>query len=161
VSVGISIRRIAAALAIALVIPLTGCTPASGGDGTVALLLPESKTTRYEAVDRPIFEQRIAELGDYRVLYSNADQDPAKQQAQAEAALASGVSVLVLDPVDAEAARSIVAASNAAGLSSRMTGCPRAGASPTTSPSTMSASASCRATHSPRLSARRPETPAC
>jgi D-xylose transport system substrate-binding protein len=80
---------------------------------TIALLLPESKTARYEANDRPVFEKRVSELGDYQVLYSNADQDAAKQQAQAEAALASGVKALVLDPVDAEASISIVAAANA------------------------------------------------
>ncbi|WP_167044469.1 substrate-binding domain-containing protein [Salinibacterium sp. ZJ454] len=79
-----------------------------GSDGTIGLLLPESKTSRYEAFDRPLFEARVAELGNFEVLYSNADQDAAKQQQQAESALASGVDVLVLDPVDAEAAVSIV-----------------------------------------------------
>jgi D-xylose transport system substrate-binding protein len=84
-----------------------------GGGAKIGLLLPESKTTRYEAYDRPIFEDKIAELGDYEVLYSNADQDAAKQQQQAESALASGVAVLVLDPVDADAAVSIVNAAKA------------------------------------------------
>lgn len=84
-----------------------------GGTGTIALLLPESKTTRYESFDRPLFEAKVAELGDYEVLYSNADQDAAKQQQQAESALASGVDVMVLDPVDAAAAASIVGAASA------------------------------------------------
>ncbi len=101
-------------LALALV-SLGACAPQETGV-TVALLLPESKTARYEALDRPFFTERLAELGDYRVLYSNADQDAAKQQAQAEAALASGVAVLVLDPVDSAAAVSIVIAANAAGV---------------------------------------------
>ena len=87
---------------------LTACTTGSAAV-KIALLLPESKTARYEAFDRPFFEKRIHELGDYEVLYSNADQDAAKQQSQAEAALASGVRVLVLDPVDSAAAVSIVA----------------------------------------------------
>ena len=87
----------------------------------IALLLPESKTARYESLDRPFFEERIAELGDaagihYEVLYSNADQDAAKQQSQAEAALISGADVLVLDPVDSAAAVSIVRAANAQGV---------------------------------------------
>jgi D-xylose transport system substrate-binding protein len=87
----------------------------------IALLLPESKTTRYESVDRPYFEARIAELGEssgiqYQVLYSNADQDAARQQSQAEAALTSGAEVIVLDPVDSSAAVSIVRAANAAGV---------------------------------------------
>ena len=93
---------------------LTGCSPAGSDSGIkIAFLLPESKTARYESNDRPYFENRIHELGEYEVLYSNADQDAAKQQSQAEAALASGVKVLVLDPVDSEAAVSIVTAANA------------------------------------------------
>jgi len=97
---------------------LTGCVGigAETDSAKIALLLPESKTARYESFDRPFFEKRISELGDYEVLYSNADQDAAKQQSQAEAALASGVSVLVLDPVDSAAAVSIVTAANAQGV---------------------------------------------
>lgn len=101
-------------------IGLSACATESGSPGEsegdaikIALLLPESKTARYEAFDRPFFEDKIAELGNYEVLYSNADQDAAKQQTQAEAALTSGVKVLVLDPVDATAAVSIVTAANA------------------------------------------------
>jgi len=112
--------RIRAALALAVAAGLTlgaaGCLPVepgSTGAPKIALLLPESKTARYEASDRPFFEAKIASLGDYEVLYSNADQDAAKQQSQAEAALASGVKVLVLDPVDSNSAVSIVAAANA------------------------------------------------
>jgi D-xylose transport system substrate-binding protein len=96
----------------------TGGGGSDGGDGagTIALLLPESKTTRYESFDRPLFEAKVADLGDYKVLYSNADQDAAKQQQQAESALASGVDVMVLDPVDAAAAVSIVNAASAQGV---------------------------------------------
>lgn len=95
---------------------LAGCAAPPTDAVTIALLLPESRTARYEAFDRPFFEERIVQLGDYTVLYSNADQDAAKQQSQAEAALASGVSVLVLDPVDSAAAVSIVIAANAQGV---------------------------------------------
>ncbi len=45
---------------------------------------------------------------DCEIIYSNADQDPAKQQQQAEAALTKGAKVLVLDPVDAASAAAIV-----------------------------------------------------
>jgi D-xylose transport system substrate-binding protein len=95
---------------------LVACAPAGDGAIKIALLLPESKTARYETFDRPFFEARIAELGDFEVLYSNADQDAAKQQSQAEAALASGAAVIVLDPVDGAAAVSIVSAANAQGV---------------------------------------------
>ncbi len=82
----------------------------SGGDGAkVALLLPESKTTRYEEQDRPGFERRVEEIcKDCEVIYSNADQDPAKQQQQAEAAITQGAQVLVLDAVDVKSAGAMV-----------------------------------------------------
>lgn len=118
-----SIRRAAtrfAGFAVASLLVATGLSACytPGGDAVpkIALLLPESKTARYEAFDRPFFEARVAELGDYEVLYSNADQDAAKQQSQAEAALASGIAVLVLDPVDSAAAASIVTAANSHGV---------------------------------------------
>jgi D-xylose transport system substrate-binding protein len=81
-----------------------------GGGGSIALLLPESKTARYESQDRPNFEKKVQELcPDCEIIYSNADQDPAKQQQQAEAALTKGAKVMVLDPVDAASAGAIVA----------------------------------------------------
>jgi D-xylose transport system substrate-binding protein len=77
--------------------------------GKIALLLPESKTARYESQDRPNFERKLKELcPDCQEIYSNADQDAAKQQQQAEAALTQGAKVLVLDPVDAASAAAIV-----------------------------------------------------
>ncbi len=80
-----------------------------GGGGTIALLLPENQTPRYESADRPYFEDKVKAIcPDCSVLYSNATQDASKQQSQAEAALTQGVDVLVLDPVDATAAAGIV-----------------------------------------------------
>jgi D-xylose transport system substrate-binding protein len=80
-----------------------------GGGGSIALLLPETKTARYESQDRPNFEAKAKELcPDCEILYSNADQDAAKQQQQAEAAITKGAKVLVLDPVDAASAGAIV-----------------------------------------------------
>jgi len=76
----------------------------------IALLLPESKTARYESHDRPLFERKVKALcPECEVLYANADQDAARQQAQAEAALTNGATVLVLDPVDSASASAIVA----------------------------------------------------
>jgi D-xylose transport system substrate-binding protein len=85
-----------------------------GGGGKIALLLPESKTTRYESQDRPAFEKKVKALcSDCEIIYSNADQDPAKQQQQAEAALTKGAKVMVLDAVDAASAGAIVAKAKA------------------------------------------------
>ena len=91
---------------------LAACAPSPGDAGpTIALLLPESKTSRYEGIDRPVFEAVVAErCPTCRVVYANAGQDAARQQAQAESALTQGASVLVLDAVDAAAARSLVTA---------------------------------------------------
>ena len=89
----------------------SGSSSAGGAKASgkkIALLLPESKTTRYESLDRPLFEAAIkAQCPDCTVIYSNADQDAAKQQQQAESALTQGADVLVLDPVDSKAAASI------------------------------------------------------
>ena len=113
------------ALAIAAV-AVAGCgtnKSSSGGgggggggskSGSIALLLPESKTARYESQDRPGFENKLKALcPSCNVIYSNADQDASKQQQQAEAALSQGVDVMVLDPVDGAAAAAIVNQANA------------------------------------------------
>jgi D-xylose transport system substrate-binding protein len=50
---------------------------------------------------------------DCQILYSNANQDAAAQQNQADAALTNGAKVLVLDPVDSASAASIVSKAKA------------------------------------------------
>ena len=94
---------------------LAACGSNDDGDGgsdegkTIALLLPETKTTRYESFDKPLFEAKVKELCDScKVDYLNADQDASKQQQQAQSAITNGASVLVLDPVDGKAATTIV-----------------------------------------------------
>ena len=53
----------------------------SGPSEKIALLLPESKTARYEAQDRPLFEAKMKALcPNCKIIYSNADQDASKQQ---------------------------------------------------------------------------------
>jgi D-xylose transport system substrate-binding protein len=80
-----------------------------GGGGKVALLLPESKTTRYEAHDHPEFEANLKRhCPDCELIYSNANQDASQQQDQVEAALTEGIDVLVLDPVDSASAAAMV-----------------------------------------------------
>jgi D-xylose transport system substrate-binding protein len=90
--------------------------PASTG-GTIALLLPETKTTRYETADKPDFEAKMKELcPDCQIIYSNANQDATQQLSQAEAALTNGAQVLVLDPVDSAAAGAIADKAKAQGV---------------------------------------------
>jgi D-xylose transport system substrate-binding protein len=80
----------------------SGSTAASSsGKAKIGLLLPETKTARYEAHDRPQFTNKVKALcPSCTVLYQNASQDAQKQLTQAEAMLASGANVLVLDAVD-------------------------------------------------------------
>jgi D-xylose transport system substrate-binding protein len=97
-----------------------GCGSGGGGgsaassapateSATIALFLPESKTTRYEQFDKPVFEAKLKQLcADCQFLYFNADQDAAKQQSQVESALTQGADVLVLDAVDADAVAPLV-----------------------------------------------------
>ena len=82
---------------------------ARSGDGqTVALLLKENKTARWEKFDKPFFTEALrAQCPDCKLLYNNAEQDSAKQQAQADAALANGAKVLVITPVDSKASAAI------------------------------------------------------
>jgi D-xylose transport system substrate-binding protein len=89
---------------------LAACGGDDGGGGPkIALLLPESKTTRYEAHDHPEFEEAMkAACSDCELIYSNADQDASAQQSQMEAALTDGADVVVLDAVDAASAASMV-----------------------------------------------------
>jgi D-xylose transport system substrate-binding protein len=97
-------------------------TSASGGGGggkaaKIALLLPETKTARYESQDRPNFERKVKELcANCEIVYSNADQDPAKQLSQVEAAITKQVNVMVLDPVDSASAAGMVAKAKAANI---------------------------------------------
>lgn len=105
----------------AVAVGLAACGSSSSSDGgsakTIALLLPESKTTRYDSQDKPLFEAKVKELcPDCVIDYQNADQDAAKQQTQAEAEIAKKVDVLVLDPVDGDAAGAIVNKAKDAGI---------------------------------------------
>ena len=113
-------RTALAVLAVGAVAGLAACgdddESSSGGSsssgdkkgGKIALLLPETKTARYEAADRPFFEEKVKALcSDCEIIYSNADQDASKQQSQAEAAITQGAKVLVLDPVDSASAAGI------------------------------------------------------
>ncbi|WP_072687802.1 ABC transporter substrate-binding protein [Rhodococcus marinonascens] len=114
-------QKKSALLAVAAAtIPTLAACGSGGGDSdqtTVALLLPETKTARYEAKDRPAFTEKFQELcGDCELLYYNADQDPSKQQQQVEAAITQGASVLVLDPVDGKSAAALANRANQAGI---------------------------------------------
>jgi len=100
---------VSAGALLLLVAVAAGCGGGGGNGGKIALLLPESKTSRYEAHDRPEFEEKVEELcSDCEIIYSNANQNASQQQSQAEAALTQGAEVMVLDAVDATSASAMV-----------------------------------------------------
>ncbi|GIH91712.1 solute-binding protein [Planobispora siamensis] len=88
-------------------------TPGATGNAAgfkIGLLLPESKTARYEKFDRPYITEEIAALcPSCEVVYNNANQDPNQQQQQVDSMLTNNVKVLILDAVDAKAIASSVA----------------------------------------------------
>jgi D-xylose transport system substrate-binding protein len=114
------LKRVAVAICVLVAVSLVavGCGDdddggGGGGGPTIALLLPENQTPRYESADRPYFEDEVNRIcSDCDILYSNAAEDATKQQSQAEAALTQGADVLVLDPVDAASAAAIVQKAN-------------------------------------------------
>src|SRR6201746_2827176 len=77
--------------------------------GTVAFLMPDQASTRYEQNDFPGFKAEMAKLcPDCKVLYQNANGDVAQQQQQFNSVIAQGAKVIVMDPVDSTAAASLV-----------------------------------------------------
>jgi len=93
----------------------TGQSASAASKTKIALLLPESKTARYEAQDKPLFTKKVKALcPNCQIVYSNANQDSSKQQDQADAALSQGVKAMVLDPVDSASAAVIVKKANKA-----------------------------------------------
>jgi hypothetical protein len=82
---------VAVAWLVLLAILSGACSDAVSEGPRIALLLPETKTARYETQDRPAFEARLAEVcPDCEAMVHNAGHDAARQQAQAEAALTNG-----------------------------------------------------------------------
>jgi D-xylose transport system substrate-binding protein len=112
--------------AVAVVGALAACSSgtATGGEcgggeeaGNIAFLMPDLASTRYEQQDAPLFTEKVGELcPECEVNYQNADGDPATQQEQAEAAIADGADVIVLDAVDTKAAAAIVVNAQSQGI---------------------------------------------
>jgi D-xylose transport system substrate-binding protein len=126
----LSIGLMVLAMALAACGPSATPTPAmteapaatqapAASSGKIAILLPETKTARYESQDLPNFKDKLQSLGfdvAKNLIYSNANQDASAQQQQAEAALTNGAKVLVLDPVDSNAAAVIADEAKAKGV---------------------------------------------
>jgi D-xylose transport system substrate-binding protein len=102
------------AFAVLLVVGLgllAGC--AGKKPPTVAFLLPENVTPRWEGADAPLFKAALQKLiPNVQVDVLNALNDPSKQLSQAEAELTKGAKVLVVAAVDQKAAAVIVNTAN-------------------------------------------------
>ncbi|MFI1935984.1 sugar ABC transporter substrate-binding protein [Streptomyces purpureus] len=118
---GVTALAGAAALCLGAV-ATSGAAPGSTAQAAqneirIGLLLPESKTTRYEKFDRPYIEQKIKELApEAQIDYYNAAESPTTQQQQVNTALAKGDKVLILDAVDAKSIQSSVQKAHDAGV---------------------------------------------
>ncbi|MFD8686633.1 sugar ABC transporter substrate-binding protein [Streptomyces sp. NPDC059651] len=110
----------AAALSLGAVATSGAAQPAAGhraDEVKIGLLLPESKTTRYEKFDRPYIEDKIKELAPgAEIDYYNAAESATTQQQQVNTALAKGDQVLILDAVDAKSIQSSVQKARDAGV---------------------------------------------
>jgi D-xylose transport system substrate-binding protein len=85
--------------------------------GTVAFLMPDQASTRYEQHDFPGFKAEMSKLCPAcKVLYQNANADVAQQQQQFNSVISQGAKVIVLDPVDSTAAASLVRMAQAQGI---------------------------------------------
>lgn len=84
---------------------------------TVAFLMPDQNSTRYEEHDHPGF---VAELHKScptcKVLYQNANGDATRQQQQFNSVMSQGAKAIVLDPVDSSAAVSLVKQAQSRGI---------------------------------------------
>ncbi|WP_417260733.1 MULTISPECIES: sugar ABC transporter substrate-binding protein [Alphaproteobacteria] len=83
----------------------------------VVMLLPENVNARWEKQDAFFFKQAMSEMApDATVEVFNANNDVATQQRQAEQALTRGAKVLVVIPIDGEAAAIIADAAEEEGV---------------------------------------------
>ena len=86
-------------------------------NATVAFLMPDQASTRYEQHDYPGFKAEMEKLcATCTVIYQNANSDVALQQQQFNSVIAQGAKVIVLDPVDSAAAAGLVQLAQSQGI---------------------------------------------
>lgn len=99
----------ASALTLSLMSGVAFAQNSAPSNATVAFLMPDEGSTRYEMHDHPGFVAEMTKLcAGCKVLYLNADADVAKQQQQFNSVITQGAKVIVIDPVDSSAAASLV-----------------------------------------------------
>lgn len=115
---GVGWRGLVVLVAAILVAATAGCGGGSGGgsdEKKIALLLPNEHAVRYQ--DRYGFDRKVKEeCPKCKVLFGNAQDSAARQQAQAERLLDEGADVLVVDPVEPRAASRVVRTASQMGV---------------------------------------------
>jgi D-xylose transport system substrate-binding protein len=118
------------AAVLALAVPVAACgsdksggssgssssSSGSKGSGSVAVLLPDSKSsTRWETVDRPFLKKAFDAAG-VKSTITNAEGDKSAQQQQAEQAITNGAKVLLLVNLDSGSGAAIAANAKSQGV---------------------------------------------
>jgi D-xylose transport system substrate-binding protein len=112
-------KRITVLTSSAILTALLGVGGAyAQADGaTVAFLMPDQGSTRYEEHDWPGFQAEMQKLcATCKLIYQNATADASLQQQQFNSVIAQGATVVVLDPVDSAAAASLVQQAHSQGI---------------------------------------------
>ena len=113
-------KKIADAMALATTLLIGACGIGQAApltNETVAFLMPDHASTRYEEHDFPGFQAAMKKLcPDCKILYQNADADATKQQQQFNSVISQGAKAIVIDPVDSTAAASLVKAAQDKGI---------------------------------------------
>lgn len=95
----------------------TAFATSASAEDLVVMLLPENVNARWESQDAFFFVEHMKKMSpDVTVEVFNANNDTATQQRQAEQALTRGAKVLVVIPIDGEAAAIIADSAEEAGV---------------------------------------------
>ena len=104
-------------LGTAAIALMAGSVSTAYAEDLVVMLLPENVNARWESQDAFFFKKSMAEMAPgVTVEVFNANNDTATQQRQAEQALTRGAKVLVVIPIDGEAAAIIADQAEEAGV---------------------------------------------
>ena len=105
------------ALAFLSALAGTAASAAPVENATIAFLMPDQSSTRYEEHDHPGFVAEMTKLcPTCKVVYQNADGSASRQQQQFNAVVSQGAKAIVIDPVDSTAAASLVKQAQGRGI---------------------------------------------
>jgi D-xylose transport system substrate-binding protein len=94
----------------------TGATETGAAEGSIWVLLPDSASSpRWESDDRRFFDEAFTDAGIEHTIV-NAENDAARQQQQAEQAIASGAKVILLVSLDTGSGATIIDQAKDAGV---------------------------------------------